>query len=115
MAVGGAKLVENLECTQTAHACKMSDIHSITINISNPAVQSLIAPFLPSLCYSESYSILSILYVLTAPAVRQGVLSDSFKRKVEISEYVIICGCKMLSKAQLGQNLYYRDSWVVKY
>lgn len=102
VAVGGAKLVENLECTQIAHACTMSDIHSISINIWNPAVQSLTAPFLPCLCYSESSSILLILLVSTAPSLRQGVLSDSFNCKVEISESVIIHGCKMLSKTQLG-------------
>lgn len=50
------------------------------------------------LCYSESSALLSILFVLTAPSVRQGVLSDSFKQKVEISESVIMCGCTTLQK-----------------
>lgn len=90
-------------------------IHSISINIWDSAGQSFISAFLPSLCYSENSSIRSILFVLTARSVRLRVLSDSLKHKVEISEYVIICGGKMLSKVLLTQDLYSRGSWEVKY
>lgn len=80
-AVGGAKLVENLECTWAAHAWTTSDIHSIIINIWKPAVQSLIALFLLLHTIHSCFIDRSLREV--------GAPTDSFKCKAKFSESFI--------------------------